>query len=134
MKISFPYESEPSYIFGTVRRPIAEVSFWSEGRGRWLNYSMIVDTGADYTLLPHSAAQDLKIDLKKEGKDFKTSGIGGNEKVYLVENLKIKIGGINLKIPVGFLVRDNIPPLLGRQKCLDIFDLRFFNFNTHFTK
>ena len=31
---------------------------------------MIVDTGADYTLLPRFLAEDLKIDLEKDCKVF----------------------------------------------------------------
>jgi len=132
MKLSFPYESEKSQIFGTVRRPIANVSFWSKKRKRWFNYMMIVDTGADYTLLPYSASEDLDVVLEKEAKEFRTFGIGGSETVYLIQNFKIKIGKIDLAIPVGFLSRDDIPPLLGRQECLNKFNLLFSNFVTSF--
>ncbi|OGK12157.1 hypothetical protein A3C98_04885 [Candidatus Roizmanbacteria bacterium RIFCSPHIGHO2_02_FULL_37_15] len=132
MKLSFPYESEKSQIFGTVRRPIANVSFWSKKRKRWFNYTMIVDTGADYTLLPYSASEDLTVDLEKDAKVFKSFGIGGSETVYLIQKFKIKIGKIELLIPVGFLSRDDIPPLLGRQECLNKFNLLFSNFITSF--
>ena len=128
MKLLFPYESEKSHIFGTVKRPIVNVSFWSKKRKRWFNYMMIVDTGADYTLLPYSASEDLDVVLEKEAKEFRTFGIGGSETVYLIQNFKIKIGKIDLAIPVGFLSRDDIPPLLGRQECLNKFNLLFSNF------
>ena len=133
MKISFPYKSEPSHIFGSVKRPVAEVAFWSERRKRWLNYNMIIDTGADYALLPYSASNDLAINLEEEAKEFSTFGIGGSEKVFLVREYKIRIEDINLVVPVGFLRRDDIPPLLGRQECLNNLDLRFFQFQTFFS-
>lgn len=133
MKISFPYESEHSNIFGFIKRPIAQVSFWSKKRKRWFNYTMIVDTGADYSLLPYSASEDLAIDLEREAKVFKTFGIGGSETVYLIKQFKIKIGDGELSIPVGFLGRDDIPPLLGRQACLNRFNLLFSRFITFFT-
>lgn len=132
MKVSFPYETEPSNIFGVVKRPITEVSFWSEKRKRWLKYTMIVDTGADYTLLPYSAAEDLGVDLEKDCKEYRTFGIGGSETVYLVSKYKIKIGSLELKIPCGFLSRDDVPPLLGRQECLNNFDVLFSKFVTSF--
>ena len=127
-KISFPYESESSNIFGNVKRPISEVSFWSPKRKRWLRYTMIVDTGADYTLLPYSASQDLEIDLENDCIQRQTFGIGGSEPVYLIKRHKIKIGDIEMKIPLGFLGRDDIPPLLGRQECLNNIDVLFSKF------
>jgi len=50
MKASFAYEQKTSKIFKRVRRPIARASFWSKYFNQWLDYTMIVDTGADYTL------------------------------------------------------------------------------------
>lgn len=133
MNISFPYESEGSHIFGMVKRPIADVSFWSKVKNKWLNYTMVVDTGADYTLLPYSASEDLEINLKKEAKEFKTFGIGGSEIVYLVKKFKIRIGNSELFIPIGFLGRDDVPPLLGRESCLNHFKVLFSNFTTYFS-
>ena len=132
MNVSFPYETEKSHIFGTVKRPVAQVSIWSVRRKRWLNYAMIVDTGADYTILPISAAFDLAIDLTKDARTLKTFGIGGSETVHLLEKVKVRIGSVGLSIPVGFLGRDDIPPLLGRQKCLNRLDVLFSHFVTNF--
>lgn len=129
--MKFPYEKEYSRIFGLIRRPIARVNFWSKKFERWLEFTMIVDTGADYTLFPYSKAEDLGIDLKKEGWVFQTSGIGGTEKVYLFKEMQMKLGKWTGTIPVGFLARDDIPPLLGRFKCMDRFDFRFSNFITY---
>lgn len=133
MRISFPYKEESSPIFGVVRRPVAQVSFWSSQRKRWLSYTMIVDTGADYTLLPYSAAEDLKLDLGKDAQRLRTFGIGGTETVYLIKQFKIKIEKFELVIPVGFLARDDVPPLLGRQECLDKFKILFSKFITSFS-
>lgn len=132
MKISFPYEKEHSKIFGEIRRPVSVVSFWSNKFSRYISISLIVDTGADYTLLPFSKAEDLGINLKSECKIFNTLGIGGVEKVYLFPKLKMKLGEKEIFIPVGFLRRDDIPPLLGRYKCLDNFSVLFSSFNVSF--
>lgn len=131
MKVRFPYQTKPSSIFGTIKRPVAKISFWSKKFNRFLEYLMIVDTGADYTLLPFSAAEELGIDPKKDCQLFKTAGIGGEEKVYFArKRLKIKIGNLEKKIPVGFLDQEDIPPLLGREGCLNDFDMRFVHFIT----
>lgn len=86
---------------------------------------MIVDTGADYTLLPRYMAEKLGIDLEKDCRIFSTYGIGGGEKVYFIEQLKVKLGDLEKIIPVGFLDRDEVPPLMGRHHFLETFDTEF---------
>lgn len=133
--ISFPYEVKSSAVFKTIKRPVAEVSFWSPSRKRWLKYTLIVDTGADYTVFPLKVARDLKINLEKDCQQYFTRGIGGSEKVYIYKKgALIMLGDYETKIPVGFLERNDIPPLLGRHKCLDVFGVLFSNFVTSFKK
>lgn len=131
MKISFPYEEKPSSIFKTVKRPIAKVDFWSEKESSWIEYDLLVDTGADYTLLPSYIAFELGVNLERDCQQLLTKGVGGTEKVYfLKKGLKVRIGNKEKIIPVGFLKREGIPPLLGRESCLNDFDVRFFEFTT----
>jgi len=96
---------------------------------------MIVDTGADYTILPMKAAFDLMIDPGKECRKYSTRGVGGTENVYLYnKKMLIRIGESKTRIPLGFLERNDIPPLLGRHQCLDLFDVHFAKFITSFGK
>ncbi|MEK9165671.1 MAG: aspartyl protease family protein [Patescibacteria group bacterium] len=134
MTISFPYKTELSGIFGTINRPVANVDFWSSSRKRWLRYTMIVDTGADYTILPYSASFDLDVNLAKQAQKHQTFGIGGSEIVYVIDKYKVRIGETIITVPVGFLKRDNVPPLLGRHKCLDIFAVLFEKFMVKFSR
>ena len=135
MKVSFPYEVKPSSLFGSVKRPIAKLKFWSKKFSRYLEYVLLVDTGADYTLLPKHIAFELGIDLKKDCNSLLTSGVGGEEKVYFARRrLKIKIENLEKEIPVGFLDQEDIPPLLGREGCLNDFDIRFVHFITTIKK
>ena len=132
--MTFPYEAKPSAIFKIVRRPIVLVDLWSSKFDRLITYSFIADTGADYTLLPKTIAQDLGIDLTKDCKQYEFKGIGGKEKVYLLKKkLFIMIGQTKRQIPIGFLQHDDIPPLLGKQECLDTFDVIFSKFATTFS-
>lgn len=134
MKINFPYEEKKSSIFKKILRPVVRVKFWSSKYDRWIEYSMIADTGADYTLLPFSKARDLGIDLEKDCKKLESSGIGGKELVYFSKKkIKVVIGVYELVIPFGFLSRDDIPPLLGREGCLNNFDVLFSSFVTSFS-
>jgi len=132
-KVVFPFEKRKSRVFASVSRPVARVDFWSNLSGNWVEILMLVDSGADYSLLPKFYAQNLGIDLKKDCKKFNTSGIGGEEQVYLLEKQKVKLGAWQLKVPVGFLERDNIPPLLGRQEFLERFKVTFFRHKTYFS-
>lgn len=126
MVLSFKFRKEKSLLFGEIYRPIAQVFFWSKIAHEWIEVWMIVDTGADYTLLPHYLVNDLGIDLESDCRIFSTGGIGGIEKVYLLkEKLKVKLGKWEEKIPIGFLERDEIPPLLGRQDFLEKFETLF---------
>ena len=132
-KASFQYETKKSSVFNIIKRPMAEVDFWSADKKIWLKYNMIVDTGADYTILPMKSASDLGIDVEKECNQYLTRGVGGTEKVYfLTKKMKIKIDQLALRIPIGFLERDDIPPLLGRHKCLNALDVNFAKFITTF--
>lgn len=132
--LRFPFDKSSSEIFGYVYRPIAKVDFWSRKINGWVKVIMIVDTGADYSLLPRFYAMDLGIDLKKECKAHWTGGIGGREKVHLFREAKVRLGKWKRTIPVGFLDCDDIPPLLGRQGFLETFEVTFSNHYTSFSK
>ena len=126
-KLKFTFEKSSSQIFGSVWRPIAKVGFWSRKIRGWVDIIMIIDTGADYTILPRFYAFDLGISLHKDCETYQTFGIGGSEKVYLLRNAKVKLGKWGRFVPVGFLDRDDIPPLLGRQEFLEIFKVTLAN-------
>ena len=93
---------------------------------------MLVDTGADYTLLPQHYASHLGIHLDRDRHVFETMGIGGSERVYLVRRWPMQLGPWEREIPLGFLTRNDIPPLLGRQACLETFRLTLFKYRTTF--
>lgn len=86
---------------------------------------MIVDTGADYTLLPRFMAHELGISLETDCKTFSTYGVGGGERVYFLPNIKVRLGKWKRTIPVGFLERNEIPPLMGRHLFLETFETLF---------
>ena len=118
-RLSFPFQKEKSSLFGTVYRPVAQVQFWSLKRNLWDTIALIVDSGADYTLLPRYFSGFLGIDLKRDCERHPTSGIGGTEEIFLFRKMPIRIGKWEAKIPIGFLNHDDVPPLLGRQDCLE---------------
>jgi hypothetical protein len=132
--ISFPFQYIGSNQFGKVYRPIAPVEVFNQKVGEYVKRSLVVDTGADMTIFPKKDAQYFGIDLKKEAKKERTFGVGGRETIYIYDELPIKIGEIELVIPVGFLDNDHVPPLLGRQMCLDKLSVTLENRVTTFKK
>ncbi len=125
MVLKFSYRKEKSSIFGVIYRPIAQVYIWSKQNSTWSEIWMIVDTGADYTLLPRFMASELGVNLEKDCRIFNTYGIGGTEKVYFLAKIKVKLGNWERLIPVGFLERDEIPPLMGRHLFMETFETVF---------
>lgn len=133
MSVSFPFKKEKSSVFGTILRPVAEVYFQHQKQDIWRYVTMIVDTGADYTLLPRFLAAPLGINLSKDCKLIDTQGVGGSSQVYLFkEKIKVRLGDLDRKIPIGFLANDYIPPLLGRQEFFDTFKVTFEKFSVTF--
>lgn len=133
MRIVFPFEEKESNIFPKIKRPVAVVCFWSKLINGWLGYTMIVDTGADFTILPRYRSLDLGVNLEKDCFLKTTSGVGGKMTLFfLKKKAKIKIGNFQLEIPLGFLNSNTVPPLLGREQCLNILRVTFVDFQTEF--
>lgn len=133
MSISFPFKEEHSPIFGKIRRPIAHVAIKHKKENIWRLATMIIDTGADYTLFPRFFAEALGVSLKSDCKEITTKGVGGKSNVYLLQRkIDVRIGTFHRKIPVGFFSSDYIPPLLGRQEFFETFKVVFEKFTTRF--
>lgn len=134
MKVSFPFERMESSILGTIWRPVAEVRFQRKTSGKWRSVWMIVDTGADYTLLPRFMADKLDVDVEHECQIFSTAGIGGSEKVYFLPKITVQLGDLQKTIPVGFLDRNEVPPPLGRHLFMETLETYFSSdHNTRFS-
>lgn len=124
-RVKFTFRAIPSEIFGLIYRPYADVLLEKKDNSGWRKATMVIDTGADYTILPRSYADYLGIDIAKDCIAHNTHGIGGVETVYLYRDLVVRIGRFERKIPVGFLERDDIPPLLGRHEFFETFHTLF---------
>ena len=121
MKISFPDAREESPAFGEIYRPSAEVLFQARESGKWYTVTMVVDTGADVTLLPRWLADALEIDLERDCQIIEMNGIGGGENIWLFRHVKAQLGPWQRWIPVGFVEREDVPPLLGRKDFFETF-------------
>src|SRR3990167_4067368 len=126
MEVKFDYENGEKSYFGQVFRPVAKVSFKIPKKELWIETWMVVDTWADFSILPSYLSNDLHISLEHDCIKDITMGVGGNQTIYLLKSrITAKIGEIKRKVPIGFLDRNEVPPILGRQGFLETFDTEF---------
>lgn len=126
MDVKFNFEYAGNGTFGRIFRPIAKVTFHSPKTEKFVDVWMIVDSGADYTILPLHMSEKLRISLEHDCIKDITTGVGGSKTVYLCKfRIKAKIGTYERDVPLGFLDSNEIPPLLGRLGFLETFDTEF---------
>jgi hypothetical protein len=126
MDVKFSFEDGGKGAFGHIYRPIAKVTLNSSNTDKSVDVWMVVDTGADYTILPRHFSEKLRISLEKECIKEITFGVGGEQIVYFCKNkIKAQIGNFERNIPLAFLDSDEVPALLGRLGFLETFDAQF---------
>ena len=131
MDVKFNFEYEGKSFFGQIFRPVAKVSFLSPKSGLWISTWMVVDTGADFTILPNYLSRDLQISLETECIIDTTRGVGGEQTIYLVKSrVSAKIGPIQKTVPLAFFSTDEVPPLLGRLGFLETLNTEFLKTHT----
>lgn len=132
MKIlSSPFSFRGSSYLGNIYRPYVQLLISSDKIDEWIPIEMIVDTGADYSLFPKRYAELLGISTEKDCFLQTTYGVGGKEEIYLYKKgIKMKVDNWQERIPLGFLSRDDLPPLLGRLNCLEALTLVMKNRTT----
>lgn len=126
MGVKFNYENVGKSFFGEVFRPIAKVSFKLPKSDLWIDTWMVIDTGADFTILPRYLSEDLTISLEHDCVKDLASGVGGDQATYLYNSkLKAKIGDLERTVPIAFLDSNEVPPLMGRLGFLETFNTEF---------
>ncbi len=126
MDVTFPFEKGEKNFFGSVYRPIAKVSFKSPKENLWTDTWMIVDTGADFTILPQFLSENLGISLEEDCIKEVTAGVGGEQAIYLCKTkIKARIGSLERNVPLAFFDSNEVPALLGRLGFLETFDTEF---------
>lgn len=114
----YPFTYEQTLTLGEMARPVIPVNFWSIPDKDWQKVALLVDTGADLTLIPRYTAAFLGLDYQNAS-ELQTQGVGGALSIKYVENVRIKIGDITRSIPVGVTAGHSVPPLLGRHLALE---------------
>ena len=125
MWASFKFHQIKSPSFGMIYRPYALVFLKSKDGADWVPVEMVVDTGADYTILPKKYLPILGYDAAIDCEPEITYGVGGPETVYLLRKIRVKLDKWEKDIPVGFLERDDVPALFGRHMFMELMKTTF---------
>lgn len=116
--IDFPFQYDVFPEFGRMFVPIAKIGL--NTINGLVHYNFIVDTGADFTTLPHHMAIRLRIDLKKAKRSI-AEGIGGHKiHTWLSEIELVLSEKTTIKVPVSITNENSTPFLLGRAGLLDV--------------
>lgn len=126
MDVKFRFEDGGKGIFGHIYRPIAKVTFKSPHVDKSVDIWMVVDTGADYTIVPHHFSEKLRISLEKDCVKDITFGVGGEQTIYFCKKkIRAHIGSFERDIPLAFFDSNEVPALLGRLGFLETFNTEF---------
>lgn len=118
----FPYREEPSQDFGVIWKPYVTVRI-SFGE-KTFRCEMLLDSGADITLIPKRVGDYLGFEVEKEA-IREVRGIGEGAVPYIVKHVKIKIGEDEIEPRIGWALIEEVPFLLGRLDIFDQFDIKF---------
>ncbi len=116
----FDYTEKESGLFGRVLRPLVAVEI--KGETEWIRIeNMLADTGADISILPRDVGDLLMKDITK-GKPHEVKGIVPYAKLIVyIHQLRFRINGKEFELPAAISDSNDVPPILGRVKGLDMF-------------
>jgi hypothetical protein len=87
--------------------------------------SMLVDSGADISIIPKWTGEDLGLKVDENDYIEKAEGVNGTVD-YVIKNLTFNIDGHVFKAPVGWVQTEDVEDiLLGREVVFDLFDFEF---------
>ncbi|MBU0600064.1 retropepsin-like domain-containing protein [bacterium] len=86
---------------------------------------LLVDSGADITLIPKRVGKELGFVLKEGEEPSSLGGVSGSTPI-VYRQVKLRIGEFEFDTPVAWaLLEEKIPLLLGREVVFDKFDIEF---------
>lgn len=123
MRIEFPLH-EIETQFGSLLDPTIELPVKTP-RGFRL-FSFIVDSGADFTMMPRSVSEQLGINLEA-ARELKVAGVEGTLISAWLSEIELNIGDSLLRLPCLFSSKEDTPYLLGRMGFFHRFNVTFDN-------
>jgi len=123
--IEFEFKKVLSKKFGEVLKPLIPVTL--VGAKQVVRTSMLLDSGADLSMIPYSVGEALGLELKMENRS-EVQGIGEGSVPYILSRTGIKFGDIEASVRVGWALIEEIPLILGRLDLFQQFSVEFREF------
>ena len=103
-----------------------KLEVYSFTRNKWLELKdVLADSGADLSILPRDIGEALLEDITK-GKIAEVKGVISYAKLTVfINTLKFRINSKEFELPVAIADSDDVLPILGRVKGLDLFNVNF---------
>jgi len=89
-------------------------------------YTFLLDTGADFTMLPRYMADDLGISLS-QCRQIPSFGIEGSALTTYVSTIHVKLAAWDFDLTCLISAKDVTPFILGRMGLFDRFSVTFDN-------
>ncbi|MEK6887919.1 MAG: hypothetical protein AABX14_03165 [Candidatus Aenigmatarchaeota archaeon] len=122
--MKFSYIEKESRILGHVLKPLISIEILSKDDLWYGLDEVLVDTGADITLIPKSVGEVLVGDITS-GKKAAIKGITPFELIIYIHNLKMKVMNKEIETSIAIADSDDVPAVLGRFMALDLFNAEF---------
>lgn len=124
-KKSFDYKDCDSGIFGRVKRPLISIDVKSSN-GEWIHLrDVLADTGADISILPRDIGEILVEDITR-GRTIELRGIVPYAKlIVFIHDIHFRLNDKEFTAPTAIADSNDVIPILGRTKGLDLFEVIF---------
>ena len=123
--IKFSFKKVVSPKFGEVLKPVIPVIVI--GPKRKVKTFMLLDSGADISLIPYSAGEIIGLDLDMTTRS-EIQGVGEGSVPYVPSQIKLQIEDIEITIRIGWALIEEVPFILGRLDLFQKFALEFREF------
>jgi hypothetical protein len=124
MKYRYTSFYPPDKSLKWVKKPIISIEVFGPGGSQ--TFGALIDSGADCSLFNIQIAQALGFGLSV-ARRIRMTGISGDVEGYRLENVEIKVEGIDktVKIPISFADSLSIGTLLGQEGFFDKHRIKF---------
>lgn len=124
--IEFPFEKRYSEKLGEIFKPNIPVSIIRPKKS--VNIFMLLDSGADVSLIPYSLGETLGLELDMS-KHSEVHGIGEGSVPYILSSVRLNIEDVELPMRIGWALIEEVPFILGRLDLFRNFSVEFREFD-----
>lgn len=123
--IEFPFEKVYSKKLGKILKPFIPITIIGQSRG--VNIRMLLDSGADISLIPYSVGETIGLEPDLANRS-EVCGIGEGSIPYILSPVRIKVENIESSIRIGWALVEEVPFILGRLDVFQQFSIEFREF------